>query len=180
MGDLLLEYDTTMPGGSHPFVFKFYPLTDGEVHAFIEDTIDQQKYINRLISIVDHILMTTAKGVLLYPETSLPDGFTWSDVRKVWSSTGGILPYNPQLSDDKPQQISANGTDIGVYEMIALQLKLFDDVSGVSGALQGHSSNERSAGIYELQARNSAIALTDIFDTFTAFREARNRLLVPS
>ena len=62
--------------------------------------------------------------------------------------------------------------------MIALQLRLLNEVSGVSGALQGKSDNSRSATVYEMQAHNAAVALTDIFDTFNAFRNARNTLLL--
>ena len=178
MGDLLVEYDSPWPHHQHPFVFKFYPLTDGEVHSFIEDTIDQQKYVNRLISLVESIMMNSAKGVLLYPENALPDGYTWEDVRSAWSSTGGILPYNPQYGDARPEQIACNGTNIGAYDMIALQLRLLNEVSGVSGALQGKSDNSRSATVYEMQAHNAAVALTDIFDTFNAFRNMRNTLLL--
>ncbi|MBQ4367856.1 MAG: hypothetical protein II786_07220, partial [Muribaculaceae bacterium] len=44
MGDLLCEYDSPWRHGSHPFVIKLYPLTDGEVHAVVEDLIDTQKH----------------------------------------------------------------------------------------------------------------------------------------
>lgn len=67
MGHLLTEYDSPFQHGTHPFVMKFYPLTDGEVHSFVEDVIDQQKYVNRLITLIDHIMGASAKGVLLFP-----------------------------------------------------------------------------------------------------------------
>lgn len=76
MGDLLTEYESPFGHKEHPFVMKFYPLTDGEVHSLVEDVIDQQKYVNRLITLVDHILSASAKGVLLFPENAVPDGFT--------------------------------------------------------------------------------------------------------
>ena len=53
-----------------------------------------------------------------------------------------------------------------------------EQVSGVSGALQGHSDvGGNSATLYEAQSQNATIALTDLFDTFTAFRQQRNNLL---
>ena len=178
MGDLLCEYDSPWAHGRHPFAVKFYPLTDGEVHSMVEDIIDQQKFVNRLVTLVDHIMASSAKGVLLYPETALPDGFTWGDVRRIWSNSSGILPYSPALSDARPEQISHNGTNIGAYEMIQLQLKMLEEVSGVSGALQGRNvATGGSATLYETQSHNSELALADIFDTFTAFRRCRDRLL---
>ena len=178
MGDLLASYAAPQPMGTHPFVTKFYPLIDGEVHSFVEGAIDQQKQVNRLITMVNHAMEASAKGVLLFPETALPDGFTWGDVRRAWSNAGGILPYDPRESDARPEQIVNNGTNIGAYEMIQLQMRLLEQVSGVSGAMQGHTGlGGNSASLYEAQSLNAVIALTDLFDTFTAFRDHRNQLV---
>ena len=175
MGDLLCEYDSPWAHGSHPFVLKFYPLTDGEVHAVVEDIIDTQKHVNRLISLLDQVMRSTAKGVLLFPETALPDGWTWEDARRCWSSASGLLPYNPRFSEAKPEQVSTNGTNIGAYQMIELQMRLFEEISGVSGALQGKEPTVISANAYQLQSENANIALSDVFDTFQAFRRQRDR-----
>ncbi|MBQ0068901.1 MAG: hypothetical protein KBT09_04005, partial [Bacteroidales bacterium] len=134
--------------------------------------------VNRMVTMLDQIMALCAKGVLLYPETALPDGFSWADVRKVWSSTGGILPYSPQLSDAKPEQISANATNLGGYEMVKLQMQLLEEVSGVSGAMQGKDvTSGNSAQLYQAQADNANLAMTDIYGTFTAFRRQRDALL---
>ncbi len=175
MGDLLCEYDSPWSHGSHPFVIKLYPLTDGEVHAVVEDIIDTQKHVNRLISLLDQVMRTSAKGVLLFPETALPDGWTWEDARRCWSSANGLLPYNPRFSEAKPEQVSANGTNIGAYQMIELQMKLFEEISGVTGALQGKNPTVNSLGLYQMQSENANIALSDVLDTFEAFRRQRDR-----
>ena len=175
MGDLLCEYDSPWAHGSHPFVVKLYPLTDGEVHAVVEDIIDTQKHVNRMISLLDQVMRSSAKGVLLFPETALPDGWTWEDARRCWSSANGLLPYNPRYSDAKPEQVNANGTNMGAYQMIELQMKLFEEISGVSGALQGRAPTVNSANAYQLQSENANIALSDVFDTFEAFRRQRDR-----
>ena len=175
MGDLLCEYDSPWAHGSHPFVVKLYPLTDGEVHAIVEDIIDTQKHVNRMISLLDQVMRSSAKGVLLFPETALPDGWTWEDARRCWSSANGLLPYNPRFGDAKPEQVSANGTNIGAYQMIELQMKLFEEISGVSGALQGKSPTVNSMGVYQMQSENANIALSDVYDTFEAFRRQRDR-----
>ena len=175
MGDLLAEYDSPWGHGSHPFVIKLYPLTDGEVHAVIEDIIDSQKHVNRMISLLDQVLRTSAKGVLLFPETALPDGWTWEDARRCWSSANGLLPYNPRYGEAKPEQIHANNSGLGAYQMIELQMKLFEEISGVSGALQGKNQVITSANAYQLQSENANIALSDVYDTFESFRRQRDR-----
>ena len=175
MGDLLCEYDSPWAHGSHPFVIRLYPLTDGEVHAVVEDIIDTQKHVNRLISLLDQVMRSSAKGVLLFPETALPDGWTWEDVRRCWSNSNGLLPYNPRLGDARPEQIIANNSNLGAYQMIDLQMKLFEEISGVSGALQGKDPTVNSASVYQLQSQNANIALSDVFDTFEAFRRQRDK-----
>ena len=49
--------------GSHPYVMKAYPFFDGEIHSFVNDMIDQQRYANRLITLYDWVMRASAKGV---------------------------------------------------------------------------------------------------------------------
>lgn len=176
MGDLLATFDSPAKHRQHPFVVKFYPLTDGEVHGFIEDVIDQQKYINRLTTIVDRILSNSAKGVLLYPESAKPNSLNWNTILRIWNETGGVLPYNPDEGMAKPEQVSHDNTNIGIFEMINLQMKMMENVSGITGTLQGQNVNTSgSASLYQTQAANSSIALYDIFDTFNNFRHLRTQ-----
>ena len=59
--------------------------------------------------------------------------------------------------------------------------KLFEDISGVSKAFQGRNvSAGTSASLYETEARNASIALTDIFETFATFRHQRDKKIVES
>ena len=58
-------------------------------------------------------------------------------------------------------------------------MKLFDEISGVSGALQGREvSASTGSALYERQTENAIIALADIFDTFHSFRSCRNEKLL--
>lgn len=142
----------------------------------VEDVIDQQKYVNRLITLVDHVMGASAKGVLLYPDNILPEGYSWQDLRYAWAKPNGIVPYHPRGGNDRPEQISGNATNIGAYEMVNLQMRLFEQISGVSGALQGQAADASTgAQLYESQVANSSIALSDIFDTFNAFRNSRDQ-----
>lgn len=177
-GAIVSRYDSPFRHGSHPYAFKLYPLTDGEVHSLVEDVIDQQKYVNRLITLVDHVMGASAKGVLLYPDNILPDGYSWEDLRYAWSKPDAVIPYHPRGASDRPQQIAANATNFGAYEMLNLQMRLFEQISGVSGALQGQNVGLASGvKLYESQIENSTIALGDIFESFESFRKERNRLI---
>jgi len=177
-GEVIDEYDSPYRHGLHPFAVKFYPLTDGEVHSFVEDIIDQQRYVNRLITLIDHILSTTAKGVLVFPEESKPDWITWKDVSQSWARTNGVLPL--RRGGREPHQIVSANTPTGAYQLLDMQLQLFQQISGVNGALQGRideGGSHNSAALYEAQMRNSAVAILDLLESFDAFRRQRNRLV---
>lgn len=177
-GHCLAHYASPYGHRSHPFVIKLYPLTDGEVHSFVEDIIDQQKYINRLITLIDHVMGASAKGVLLFPDTALPEGFTWNDLKRIWRSTDGILPYAEGCCSNLPQQIASNNTNIGAYELLSLQMRLVEEISGMGSVLQGNAAGTRQgAQLYERQVENATIALADIFETFNTFRHLRDAKL---
>ena len=177
-GHCLAHYTSPYGHGSHPFAIKLYPLTDGEVHSFVEDVIDQQKYINRLITLIDRVMGASAKGVLLFPDAALPDGFTWDDLKRIWRSTDGILPYTDGCCTHLPQQVSTNNTGIGAFELLSLQMRLMEEISGMGSVLQGNNNGSRQgAQLYERQVENATIALSDIFETFNTFRRHRDQKL---
>lgn len=169
------EFDSPYKHGSHPFAIKFYPLTDGEVHSFVEDVIDQQRHINRLIVMIDKMLTTSAKGVLLFPLDQMADNMKWSDVTRVWAHSDGVIPISGR-GTHLPQQVITNTSGSGAYELLQMQMKLFEDISGVSEALLGRiDSGVRGAEMLDSQVRNGTIALADIFETFASFTDTRNR-----
>ncbi len=163
----------------HPFAVKFYPLLDGEIHPFVEGLVDQQKYINRLITLIDNMMSSSAKGVLLFPEDEISDQLDWNDVKKLWASYDGVLPYNPMPGSPGPRQIVTNPATSGAYELVNLQMKLFDRAAGVGDSLHGHivAGSGNSASLFDAQTRNAIAALADIFGAFNDFRVARNALI---
>lgn len=175
LGDLLDEGDTPYWHGEHPYVFKLYPLIDGEVHAFVEDVIDQQRYINRLITMIDFIMGSSAKGVLLFPEDQIPDGMTIDDIADEWTKYNGIILFRPRPGSPMPQQIAVNATQVGAYEMLSLQMRLFEDISGVHGAMQGKAAPAGTpSSLYSQQIQYSSTNLLDLFESFKTFREDRD------
>lgn len=155
---------------SHPYVIKAYPFVDGEIHSFVSDIIDQQKFANRLISMYDWILRSSAKGVLLFPEGALPAGVDMSDVAQEWSRFNGVIVFKPRPGMPLPQQVSSNATNIGITELLNIQMKMMEDISGVNGALQGKLEGSSISGtLYDQQTRNSLTALADLMKSFDSF-----------
>ena len=170
-GDILEEGETPYEHKSHPYVFKAYPFIDGEIHSFVSNVIDQQRYTNRLITMYDWIMRASAKGVLLFPEDCLPKGMSMDDVADEWARFNGIIMIRtPKAGTPLPQQIANNCTQIGISELLSMQLKFFEDISGVNGALQGKPGySGMSASLYNQQAQNASTSLLDLLDTFSSF-----------
>jgi hypothetical protein len=169
-GDILREGETPYEHGSHPYVFKAYPFIDGEIHSFVADVIDQQRYTNRLITLYDWIMRASAKGVLMMPEDCLPDGVSIDDIAESWTEFNGVNVYKPSKSGKVPEQVANNSTNIGIAELLNMQLKFFEDISGVTGALQGKPGySGESASHYNQQTENATKSLLDLLECFSCF-----------
>lgn len=156
--------------GGHPYIFKAYPYIDGEIHSFVADVIDQQKFTNRLISMYDWILRSSAKGVLLFPEDALPEGVAISDIAEEWSRFNGVIVFRPNAGSPLPQQVHSNSANNGITDLLNIQLKMLEDISGVNSALQGKlDSNSMSGTLFDQQTRNSLTALADLLKSYNDF-----------
>lgn len=180
-GNILQQGDSPYLHGGHPYVFKCYPFLDGEIHSFVNDIIDQQKYTNRLITLYDWIMRASAKGVLLMPEGAV-DPEDMRDVVNQWSKFNGVIVYRPKAGMPEPKQVSSNTANVGINELLDIQLKMLEDVSGVTGALQGKlASNSVSGTLYNQQTENALTSLSDLLGTFFSFMEealAKDRRLL--
>lgn len=168
-GDILAEGETPYAHKSHPYVFKAYPFIDGEIHSFVSDVIDQQRYSNRLITLYDWIMRASAKGVLLVPDDCLGDKSP-EDFADAWTRFNGVVVYHAKPGVPAPSQVANNSTNIGISELLNLQLKFFEDISGVHGALQGRQGVSSTSGtLYAQQAQNATTSLLDLLDSFSQF-----------
>lgn len=170
-GDILKEGETPYEHKSHPYVFKAYPFIDGEIHSFVADIIDQQRYTNRLITLYDWIMRASAKGVLMVPSDCISENsMSIDEIAERWTEFNGVIMYTPSKSGQIPQQVANNSTNIGISELLNLQLKMFEDISGVTGALQGKPGySGESAAHYNQQTQNATMTLLDILDSFSGF-----------
>lgn len=169
-GDILKEGETPYAHGEHPYVFKFYPFIDGEIHSFVEDVVDQQRYVNRLITMYDFIMKASAKGVLLCPDDCLPEDLTWDDLADDWARFNSIVRFKPSQTGNMPTQVANNCVNIGIQDLLQFQLKFFEDISGVNGALQGKPGVSGTSGsLYAQQTQNATMSLLDILETFSQF-----------
>jgi hypothetical protein len=167
----------------HPYTIRMYPLVDGEIFGFVEDIIDQQKHINRLITLQDFMIGSAAKGVAFYPTSMIPDGWTEDDIADEYVKFNGMIFYDPSKAktdgNHKPFQITGNAQMAGVNELLSLQLKLLQEISGVNEAMQGMKPPSGTpASLYAQQTTNSAINNKDFFEFFFSARRQRDLKVV--
>ena len=60
-GDVLQEGRSPYWHKEHNYILNIYPFVNGKVFNFVDDFIDQQKYINRTLTMIDFIRSSTAK-----------------------------------------------------------------------------------------------------------------------
>ncbi|MDE6017343.1 MAG: hypothetical protein K2G85_00845 [Muribaculaceae bacterium] len=166
-GSLICE---DRPVAMHPYVFKAYPFIDGEIHSYISDLIDQQKYVNRLITLYDFIMKSSAKGVLLFPDESIPQGMELQDVANEWSRFNGVIPFHAKPGVPLPTQVSSNAANIGITELLKIEMQMLEDISGVSPTLQGKLETSSTSGtLFAKQNEAAQMSLLDVIRSFTDF-----------
>lgn len=169
-GDILAEGETPYDHKTHPYSIKMFPFVNGEVHPYIGDIIDQQKYINRLTTLNYFVTRSTAKGVLMVPANAIPDDMSPEEFAEQWESADGVVIYTPKPGVPMPQQIANRSTNVGISEMIGMQLRMMEDVSGVHGAAQGKDPNSgTSARLYAQQTENANTMILPVIQSFDDF-----------
>jgi len=173
-GHVLREGETPYEHGSHPYVMYPYPLINGEVWGPIEDIIDQQKYVNRLITLWDFIMGTSAKNTLVLDKKSL-DGQRPEDIGSDYRQVGGTIVLDMSNGAKEPKELGGKMANLGITELIGMQLKWMQDISGVQPAMQGQAgSSGTPASKYAMEIQQTTLNNRDLMDSFSSFRKDRD------
>lgn len=172
-GTILCQGETPYDYKSHPFTMKLYPYINGEIHPFMANVIDQQRYINRLIVMNDMALRSSFKGFKMIPTTVL-GGKTPEQFMEEAIEYDGWIFYTPKTSmpNVKPEIITSSAVNIGTNELLQIELNLIREVTNVSGALQGKTpSAGTSAARYAQESQNATTSLFTILSDIEVFTE---------
>lgn len=176
-GYVIDEGETPYNDNVCPIVFKADWGADGKIRPYVSNVIDQQKLINRNISVQDYINRVTAKGVTFYDDDALPDNITIQDIEKKMARPGATIPYSGKKGN-APHQITSNNTNSGAMDMVRMELDLLEKISGAGTAVQGQAPKSGTSGtLYEQQSQNSAGLLSAKLDEYRQYREERDRML---
>lgn len=95
---------------------------------------------------------------------------TVEDFADEWARFNGVIVYTSGKTDKVPTQVANKSTNIGISEMLQMQMNLMEDVTGVTGALQGKPGySGMSASLYNQQQQNSSSSLLDLLESFSSF-----------
>lgn len=176
-GDVLQEGRSPYWHGSHNYAFHTFPLIQGHLYSFVEDFIDQQRAINRTMTLIDFIRSSSSKGVLIVDESAF-ESMSREEITDEFVRYNGVLfcRLKPgQNLSNVVAQYNGSAAVAGDYELLNLQLKLINEISGVNSAMQGKApSSGTASSLYAQQVQNSSLNLKGVFESFTAFRRRRD------
>ena len=176
-GDVLQEGRSPYWHGEHNYVLHLFPLIQGKLGNFVEQFIDQQRAINRTATLIDFIRGTSSKGVLVVDDDAF-ESMSREDVIDEYVRYNGVLfvKLKPgQSIDGVVRQYNSGASVAGDFELLNLQLRLINEISGVNSAMQGQTPKAGTpASLYAQQIQNSSLNLKGLFDSFRTFRRRRD------
>ena len=178
-GYCIKETESPYAHEEHPYVLAAMPVIDGRFIAVLSDVIDIQRFINRLLTLLDFIIGASAKGLLMVPQECIPDDMDIRDFAREYVNTNGVILIKKGAYDKLPKQISMNGTNIGAWEMFAQEMNIMQQISGLNGAVQGQVPRANTpSSLYAQQAQNSMMNFVVLFENYNMFCEERDEKLL--
>lgn len=163
--------------GEHNYVLGIPILLWGQLLNYVEQFIDQQRAINRTATLIDFIRGTSSKGVLVVDDDAF-ESMSREEIIDEYVRYNGVLfvKLKPgQSIDGVVRQYNSGASVAGDFELLNLQLKLINEISGVNSAMQGQAPKSGTpAGLYAQQVQNSSLNLKGIMDSYKSFRKRRD------
>lgn len=165
----------------HPYV-STPPDINGELWGLMEEVIPAQFSLDRHIDNADSVIDNASKGLLLIPDSAVPDDFTNAEYVSEAKKWNGAIVYKVTrgMENFVPQQIYANSSNVSnqVQQMIQLYSGLVDEISGNYGAAQGKSGQSKTATGYALESQNAGLNVRDIMDRYMSMLKERDQKIL--
>jgi hypothetical protein len=176
-GDILAKGDSPYWHGGHNFLLGVMHFNQGKLYNYVEQFIDQQRSINRTAMMIDFIRSASSKGLLVVDETAF-ESMSREEIVDEYVRYNGVLFVKPKQGVDVRSvihQFNGVASTAGDYELLNLQLKLINEISGVNSAMQGQAPHSGTpSSLYAQQVQNSSLNLKGLFGAFTSFRRRRD------
>lgn len=167
-GDILFANRSPYGHESHPYIIGLAQLLDGESWGLIEQIIDPQRWLNRLIALIDHSVISSAKGVLVIDEDIIPADMDINDVADVWSDPSGVLRIKARPGKSLPTQITENAVPVEVFSILTMLRDWIDQTSGVTGPVSGQDPAHAGtpAALFQMQISQASATNRTWFRTY--------------
>lgn len=163
--------------GEHNYVLGIPIMLWGQLLNYVEQFIDQQRAINRTATLIDFIRGTSSKGVLVVDDDAF-ESMSREEVIDEYVRYNGVLfvKLKPgQSIDGVVRQYNSGASVAGDFELLNLQLKLINEISGVNSAMQGKApASGTPSSLYAQQVQNSSLNLKGVLDSYKNFRKRRD------
>lgn len=178
-GYCIKELETPYAHEEHPYVIAAMPVIDGQFKAVMSDIVDIQRYINRLLTLLDFVIGSSAKGLLMVPQECIPDDMNIKDFAREYVKVNGVILLKKGAGDKLPRQIAMNATNIGAWELFNTEMNIMQQISGLNGAIQGQVPRANTpSSLYAQQAQYSAQNFIILFENYNMFCEQRDEKLL--
>ena len=180
-GTVLQTYESPYSHKDHPYVMTAYHFVNGKIYPFMSSVIDQQRYVNRLITLNDMYINSSIKGLKMIPKRSIPRNMTVDEFARQAVEVGGWIVYEPDPTGAKPEIITQNALNLGVSEMLQLQLSSINEITSVNSSLQGvPPSGNTGYARYAMEMENSSTSVAALTHKFAEFERklARKKMKV--
>lgn len=169
-GEILLEKETPYEHGSHPYVYCAYEYVNGDIIPFMNNIVDQQRAVNRLLTQKDAMVQQALKGLKMIPKDCIPEGMSATEFAEQFVEIGSFIFYTPSKSGNKPEIITTNSQDAGVTELLQIHKQSMEEITNITGALQGQTpTSGTSASRYAMETENSNTAIAALIQKFNTF-----------
>lgn len=169
-GYVLWEGESPYEGRRCPYTTIVLPMTDGKIVSYISDAIDQNRYINRMLTLYDWMQRAGLKGVTYVPKNIIPDDMSEQDFADQLTSIDGVVFYEPKKEGLKPETFYGHTGTINLAEIVRMMKELMESGTSVSGAIRGEAPKSgTAASLYAQQAENAATPLASLMMRFGVF-----------
>ncbi len=172
-GRVLEEYESPYEHRSHPYSIKMFVYVNGMVIPYFSTVIDQQRYVNRLITLNDLAINNSIKGLKMIPRSVL-GGMSEQEFAEQAVEIGGWIFYDDTKlrGNLRPEVITSNSIPVGLPDLLQLEMQSLDEAT-VNEAFQGRAPANGStpASRYRMESSNAANSLNYLFSEFSMFQQ---------
>lgn len=153
-----------------------FDRNEGIWYGAVEAMLDPQRWANKWLAQMMHIMNSNAKGGIMAEAGAFKDPRT---AQKEWSQPDSVtMMEDGALSGNKVKEKPQTQFPVGFQQLTEFAISSIRDVSGVSLELLGQRENDQAASL-EYQRRQSGMTiLQPLFDGLKLYREMQGRVVL--